>query len=75
VPPSASNGMTVKIDKAGRIVLPKPVRERLRLREGSEPELERALRRVDPETDRAASAGLSTEILKRFAAEVMSAVL
>jgi len=30
------NGMTVKIDKAGRIVLPKPVRERFQLREGSE---------------------------------------
>jgi AbrB family looped-hinge helix DNA binding protein len=34
------NGMTLKIDKAGRIVLPKPVRERLRLREGSELVLE-----------------------------------
>jgi AbrB family looped-hinge helix DNA binding protein len=34
------NGMTIKIDKAGRIVLPKPVRVRLRLREGSELELE-----------------------------------
>jgi AbrB family looped-hinge helix DNA binding protein len=34
------NGMTVKIDRAGRIVLPKPVRERFRLREGSELELE-----------------------------------
>ena len=34
------NGMTLKIDKAGRIVLPKPVRERFRLREGSELELE-----------------------------------
>ena len=34
------NGMTVKIDKAGRIVLPKPVRERFHLREGSELELE-----------------------------------
>ena len=30
------NGMTIKIDKAGRIVLPKPVRERFHLREGSE---------------------------------------
>ena len=30
------DGMTIKIDKAGRIVLPKPVRERLNLREGSE---------------------------------------
>jgi AbrB family looped-hinge helix DNA binding protein len=34
------NGMTLKIDKAGRIVLPKPVRERFHLREGSELELE-----------------------------------
>lgn len=30
------NGMTLKIDKAGRIILPKPVRDRLHLREGSE---------------------------------------
>jgi AbrB family looped-hinge helix DNA binding protein len=30
------DGMTIKIDKAGRIVLPKPVRERFQLREGSE---------------------------------------
>ena len=30
------DGMTIKIDKAGRIVLPKPVRERFHLREGSE---------------------------------------
>lgn len=28
--------MTLKIDKAGRIILPKPVRDRLQLREGSE---------------------------------------
>jgi len=34
------DGMTIKIDKAGRIVLPKPVRERFHLREGSELELE-----------------------------------
>ena len=34
------NAMTVRIDKAGRIVLPKPVRERFHLREGSELELE-----------------------------------
>ena len=32
--------MTIRIDKAGRIVLPKPVRERFHLREGSELELE-----------------------------------
>jgi AbrB family looped-hinge helix DNA binding protein len=30
------SGMTLKIDKAGRIVLPKAVRDRLHLREGSE---------------------------------------
>ena len=34
------DGMTIKIDKAGRIVLPKPLRERFHLREGSELELE-----------------------------------
>jgi len=34
------NGMTIKIDKAGRIVLPKAVRERFRLRDGSELEIE-----------------------------------
>jgi len=34
------NGMTIKIDKAGRIVLPKPVRDRFRLRPGSDLELE-----------------------------------
>jgi AbrB family looped-hinge helix DNA binding protein len=34
------NGMQVKIDKAGRIVLPKPVRDRLRLRQGSDLEIE-----------------------------------
>jgi AbrB family looped-hinge helix DNA binding protein len=34
------DGMTIKIDKAGRIVLPKPVRARFHLREGSELELE-----------------------------------
>lgn len=34
------NGMNVKIDRAGRIVLPKPVRERLRLRAGTDLEVE-----------------------------------
>jgi AbrB family looped-hinge helix DNA binding protein len=33
-------GMNLKIDKAGRIVLPKPVRERFRLRAGTSLELE-----------------------------------
>jgi AbrB family looped-hinge helix DNA binding protein len=32
--------MTIRIDKAGRIVLPKPMRERFHLREGSELEIE-----------------------------------
>jgi AbrB family looped-hinge helix DNA binding protein len=40
------DGMTVRIDKAGRIVLPKPVREHLGLKEGSELELEESSRGV-----------------------------
>jgi AbrB family looped-hinge helix DNA binding protein len=34
------NGMTLKMDKAGRVILPKPVRDRLGLREGSDIEIE-----------------------------------
>jgi AbrB family looped-hinge helix DNA binding protein len=34
------NGMTVKIDKAGRVVLPKPVRDRLGLQAGSDLEMQ-----------------------------------
>lgn len=36
------NGMTLKIDSAGRIVLPKPIRERLGLHAGAELELTEA---------------------------------
>jgi AbrB family looped-hinge helix DNA binding protein len=34
------NGMTLKIDKAGRVILPKPVRDRLGLHEGSDLEMQ-----------------------------------
>ena len=34
------NGMNVKIDKAGRIILPKAVRDRFHLRQGSDLEIE-----------------------------------
>ena len=34
------NGMTLTLDKAGRIVLPKPVRDRFRLHAGSDLQLE-----------------------------------
>jgi AbrB family looped-hinge helix DNA binding protein len=37
------DGITLKIDKAGRIILPKPVRDRFHLREGSELEMEKRL--------------------------------
>jgi len=33
------NGMTLKIDKAGRAVLPKPIRDRLGLHEGANIEI------------------------------------
>ena len=33
------NGMTLRIDKAGRVILPKPVRDRLGLHEGSDLEM------------------------------------
>ncbi len=33
------NGMTLTMDKAGRVVLPKPLRDRLGLHEGSELEV------------------------------------
>jgi AbrB family looped-hinge helix DNA binding protein len=33
------NGMTVKIDKAGRVILPKPLRDRLGLHEGVDLEI------------------------------------
>ena len=40
MPHAILNAMDVKIDKAGRIVLPKPVRERFQLRAGTSLELE-----------------------------------
>jgi AbrB family looped-hinge helix DNA binding protein len=36
MPYAIINSMTLRIDKAGRIILPKPVRDRLQLREGAE---------------------------------------
>jgi AbrB family looped-hinge helix DNA binding protein len=40
------NGMNVKIDKAGRIILPKPVRDRFHLRQGSDLEIEERIEGV-----------------------------
>ena len=37
--------MTLKIDKAGRVVPPKPVRDRLRLRAGSDLEIEELIKK------------------------------
>ena len=34
-----NHGMTLRIDKAGRVVLPKPLRDRLGLHEGSDLEI------------------------------------
>ena len=33
------NGMTLRMDKAGRVILPKPLRDRLGLHEGSDLEI------------------------------------
>jgi AbrB family looped-hinge helix DNA binding protein len=40
------NGMTLKMDKAGRIILPKPIRDRLGLHEGSDLEIMETLEGV-----------------------------
>jgi AbrB family looped-hinge helix DNA binding protein len=40
MPYAILNGMTVRIDKAGRVVLPKPLRDRLGLHEGSDLEIQ-----------------------------------
>jgi AbrB family looped-hinge helix DNA binding protein len=55
--------MTLKVDKAGRIILPKPVCDRLRLREGSELILEEhmegvTLRPVEQKTSMAQENGV-----------------
>jgi AbrB family looped-hinge helix DNA binding protein len=39
MPSPILNGMTVRIDKAGRVILPKPLRDRLGLHEGSDLEI------------------------------------
>jgi AbrB family looped-hinge helix DNA binding protein len=39
IPYAILNGMTLKMDKAGRVILPKPLRDRLGLHEGSDLEI------------------------------------
>ena len=39
IPYAIFNGMRLKIDKAGRVVLPKPLRDRLGLHDGGDPDL------------------------------------
>jgi AbrB family looped-hinge helix DNA binding protein len=39
MPYATLNGMTLRMDKAGRVILPKPVRDRLGLQEGSSLEI------------------------------------
>ena len=36
MPNGIINGMKLKVDKAGRVILPKPLRDRMGLQEGSE---------------------------------------
>jgi AbrB family looped-hinge helix DNA binding protein len=40
VPYAILNGMTLRMDKAGRVILPKPLRDRLGLHEGSDLEIQ-----------------------------------
>lgn len=40
MPNAMLNGMTLRMDKAGRVILPKPVRDRLGLHEGSDLDIE-----------------------------------
>jgi AbrB family looped-hinge helix DNA binding protein len=61
--------MTVKTDKAGRIVLPKPVRERFHRREGSELEIEErsdglTLRSVEQRPSRVRKDGIGVHLGK-----------